>query len=408
MQLFADGKIYDFMGKRSALVLASVVMVIGSLLLLFVKGPRLGTDFKGGTEVELTFRGDVTDTQIREAVQSIGFSAPDVIHVKDEATNNRYLVRVEEVSAISDATRAATEQKLCYGENLGPECPDDAQATEVKFSPGGDKISVRYKQNPDIAKLREALTGIDGVDVRDVVVQNLRENKVEVLLKSRGDQLIDGLRREMGTELVPNDDQFNRALRIEWIGPKAGAQLRDSALKSIAVALVFIMIYIAFRFDLRFAPGSVVALVHDALVTIGVLVLLDKELNLTTVAAILTIVGYSVNDTVVVYDRVRENLGKMRGSSFVKIINTSLSEMLGRTILTSFTTVASMVMFFIWGTGTLKDFAFPLIIGLALGTYSSIYVALPLTHWLDRRFFARFMRPAKKRPVVRNKASAVV
>jgi preprotein translocase subunit SecF len=408
MQLFADGKIYDFMGKRSALVLASVVMVIGSLLLLFVKGPRLGTDFKGGTEVELTFRGDVTDTQIREAVQSIGFSAPDVIHVKDEATNNRYLVRVEEVSAISDATRAATEQKLCYGENLGPECPDDAQATEVKFSPGGDKISVRYKQNPDIAKLREALTGIDGVDVRDVVVQNLRENKVEVLLKSRGDQLIDGLRREMGTELVPNDDQFNRALRIEWIGPKAGAQLRDSALKSIAVALVFIMIYIAFRFDLRFAPGSVVALVHDALVTIGVLVLLDKELNLTTVAAILTIVGYSVNDTVVVYDRVRENLGKMRGSSFVKIINTSLSEMLGRTILTSFTTVASMVMFFIWGTGTLKDFAFTLIIGLALGTYSSIYVALPLTHWLDRRFFARFMRPAKKRPVVRNKASAVV
>src|SRR5690606_11619219 len=109
---------------------------------------------------------------------------------------------------------------------------------------------------------------------------------------------------------------------------------------------------------LRFARGAVLALIHDAVVTLGLLVLLQKELSLTTVAALLTIVGYSVNDTVVVYDRVRENLGKMRGAGFIKIINTSLSETLSRTILTSGTTIFSFMAFFYWGTGALKDFAF--------------------------------------------------
>jgi len=166
------------------------------------------------------------------------------------------------------------------------------------------------------------------------------------------------------------------------------------------------MAYIAFRFDLRFSPGAVIALIHDAMVTIGIMIVMKRELNLTTVAAILTIVGYSVNDTVVVYDRVRENLGKLRGASFMKIINVSLSEMLSRTLLTSGTTIFSLLAFFIWGTGTLKDFALTLIIGLVLGTYSSIFVALPLTEWLDRRFFAKLdAKKKKQKQVSADKAS---
>jgi preprotein translocase subunit SecF len=199
---------------------------------------------------------------------------------------------------------------------------------------------------------------------------------------SKGDQLMAALKSRLGTDRVPPE-----ALRVEWIGPKAGAQLRDAAIKSIVITLIFIMAYVAFRFDLRFAPGAVICLVHDALATIGVLVLLGKELNLTTVAAILTIIGYSVNDTVVVYDRVRENLGKLRGTSFTQLINTSLSEMMSRTVLTTFTTLLSLFAFFIWGTGALKDFALTLIIGMIFGVYSSIYVALPLTEWFDRKFF---------------------
>jgi preprotein translocase subunit SecF len=165
----------------------------------------------------------------------------------------------------------------------------------------------------------------------------------------------------------------------------------------VAISIVLIMAYIAFRFDLRFAPGCVVALIHDAVGTIGIVVLLGKEINLTTVAAVLTIVGYSVNDTVIVYDRVRENLGKLRGVSFHKLINISTSEMLGRTILTASTVLFSLLGLFFWGTGELKDFALSLTVGVVLGMYSSIYVALPLTEWFETHFFAK-VAPKKKGP----------
>jgi preprotein translocase subunit SecF len=164
------------------------------------------------------------------------------------------------------------------------------------------------------------------------------------------------------------------------------------------------MAYVAFRFDLRFAPGAVICLFHDAAMAVGALMLLGKELNLTTVAALLTIVGFSVNDTVVIYDRVRENLGKLRGTSFTNLIDISISEMLGRTMLTSGFAIISMSAFFIWGTGTLKDFALTLIIGMVAGVYSTVYIALPLTYWLDRTFFAK--AAAKRKPVAKDQAAA--
>jgi preprotein translocase subunit SecF len=171
------------------------------------------------------------------------------------------------------------------------------------------------------------------------------------------------------------------------------------------------MAYVAFRFDIRFAPGGVIALLHDAIGTVGVLILFGKELNLTTVAALLTIIGYSVNDTVVIYDRVRENMGKLRGVSFRDLINISTSEMLGRTILTNGCVQMCLLAFFVWGTGTLKDFALTLTIGMVLGTYSTIYIALPVTEALDRWFFSKLGRgdaTAKKAPRPRKREEAVV
>jgi len=284
---------------------------------------------------------------------------------------------------------AAIERALCFTPNLPEsECPPGSHATEVRFSPGGDKVTARFRDAPDLNRIRERMVAVKGIQLRpgenNPFVQSARDHKVEIQLMSRGDQLVAGLKRALGAKAP------DRALRSEWIGPRAGAQLRDSAVKSIAIALVFIMAYVAFRFDLRFAPGGVVALLHDALGMVGILILLGKEINLTIVAAALVIVGYSVNDTVVIYDRVRENLGKLRGASFRHLINVSTSEMLGRTLLTNATVQISLLAFFVWGTGALKDFALALTIGLVLGTYSTIYVALPLTEWLDRALFQRF------------------
>ncbi len=402
MQLFPTDKVFNFMGNRGLFAYVSLFLVIGSVVLLFFPGPNLGTDFRGGTEIEVAFNPPISPGEIRKAVTNAGFHSPDVIRVqsKNEA---QYLVRVEDVSEIGEAAEAKIAEAVCYGSGLPEEaCPAAEQASEMKVSPGGDKVTVRFREEVDEAQVErlrqrfaEMVTPATQIELRagenNPTIQSARDNKVEIQLMSKGDQLMKALRDALGEDKVPHQlaDGALNPLRVEWIGPKAGRQLRDSALSSIAIALVFIMAYIAFRFDLRFAPGAVLALAHDSLVTVGVLIIIQKELTLSTVAAILTIVGYSVNDTVVVYDRVRENLGKMRGATFNTIINTSLSEMLARTILTSGTTILGLSAFFVWGTGTLKDFSLTLIIGMVLGTYSSIYVALPLTWWLDRTLFSR-------------------
>ena len=389
MRLFKSGKVYDFMSVRWYWIGLSLFITVGAAILLMLGKARLGTDFTGGTEVEIAFKTAVTPGELREAVIKSGFAAPGVIKVDDPKNPNRYLIRVEEVTSISTAKQNEVEKTLCLtsGEPTDA-CPLERQATEVKFSPGGDKISIRYRNAPDLDWVKQRISAVKGIALRpgehNPTVQNARDNKVEIQLMSKGDQLMAGLTQALGASVVPES-----ALRTEWIGPRAGAQLRDSAVKSIVISIVFIMVYIAFRFDLRFAPGSVVALTHDALGTIGILIVLGKEINLTTIAAVLTIVGYSVNDTVIVYDRVRENLGKLRGTSFFDLINISTSEMLGRTLLTSSTVVIALLGFFIWGTGELKDFALALTIGVILGTYSSIYVALPLTEWLDHTLFSK-------------------
>jgi preprotein translocase subunit SecF len=390
VELFKHGKVYDFMSIRIYWIAFSLISVVMSFFAVLVwPKPTYGTDFKGGTEVELAFTKPIDAGGVRTAVHNLGFAAPDIVSVADRTNPNRYLIRVQETSALDDAKRAALDNALCYaanGEMPEDRCPAALRPTEVKFSPGGDKIFARYEQDPELAMVADQIRTVPGVELR-AAAQNPqlvspRDHKIEIQLKSKGDQLMDGLRAELGPDTVPENP-----LRVEWVGPKAGKQLRDAAVKSIAIAIVFIMAYVAFRFDLRFAPGGVIAMVHDAMMVIGVFVVFKKEITLSTIAAVLTIVGYSINDTVVVYDRIRENLGKHRGKTFAQIINLSVSETLSRTVLTSGATLLSFIAFFVWGTGTIKDFALALLVGIVVGTYSSIYVAAPLTEWIDRRFF---------------------
>jgi preprotein translocase subunit SecF len=401
MEFFKPGRVFDFMGVRWFWVPFSLLAVVVSSVLCFYPGPNYGTDFKGGTEVEMAFGKALDAGGVRSAVESVGFKTPDIVQVVDANHSNHFLIRVQDVSAITDDEKGALRAALCYVEDGqapiadAARCPDDARATEVKFSAGGDKISTRYDVDPDLEKIKSQVTSVPGVSLRasatNPQVLNPRDHRVEIQLLSKGDQLVERLREKLGPEAVPAD----AALRVEWVGPKAGKQLRDSARNAIAIAIVFIMLYLALRFDLRFAPGVIVACVHDAMVVIGVFILLRKEITLSTIAAVITVVGYSMNDTVVVYDRIRENLGRHRGKSFAQIINMSVSETLSRTILTSGATLLSMMAFFIYGTGIIKDFMLALVIGIIAGTYSSIYVAAPLTEWIDTRM-SRASRAKKK------------
>lgn len=174
----------------------------------------------------------------------------------------------------------------------------------------------------------------------------------------------------------------------EMVGPQVGGELRKKGVNAIIAAIVCIFFYIAFRFEFKFASGAVAALIHDVIITIGAMCLLNKEFNLTIVAALLTVVGYSINDTVVVYDRIRENLRKSRKSKFETVINRSINETLSRTILTSLTTLLVLVSIFIFGGGVIHNFAYAMLVGVIVGTYSSIFIASPIVVLWQQKFLS--------------------
>jgi preprotein translocase subunit SecF len=167
------------------------------------------------------------------------------------------------------------------------------------------------------------------------------------------------------------------------VSPSVGADLMAQGLIALLFACLGILLYIALRFDFKFGPGAVAALVHDSIITIGFFALFQVQFSMPIIAAIMTIIGYSVNDTIVVFDRIRENIGKYRGNAFDRIINKSINETLSRTLLTVGTTLLTVISIFILGGGLIKDFAFALIIGFVVGTYSSIFIASPMVLWLD-------------------------
>ncbi|HMA77434.1 MAG TPA: protein translocase subunit SecF, partial [Candidatus Krumholzibacteriaceae bacterium] len=178
--------------------------------------------------------------------------------------------------------------------------------------------------------------------------------------------------------------------RTETVGPKIGEELKKRAWAAIVISLFGILIYISWRFEFRFAVGAIIALIHDILITLGIFSITGKELSLVVIAAFLTIVGYSLNDTIVVFDRIRENFSIRRRESYNRMINISINDSLSRTIVTSFTTLIVVLFLFFIGGEVIHDFAFALLIGVVVGTYSSIFVASPvLVEWQNRIAKAR-------------------
>ena len=373
MEFVKPGTYIDFMKYRAPVMSVLGLLATLSLVSLFYPGPNYGIDFAGGTEIQLQFTSDTSPGEVRAALEGAGYSRPDVISV--EGTENEYIVRVREVSSLP------AEQVDKIRESVNSILGEDV-VREMKVSPGGDKITLRVTGEVHEQQLQEALEA-GGAHVRSVSsLAGSRDPRYEAQLVGVADELLTALQKAFG------DRAPEHPLRVEWVGPKAGEQLRDAAIQSLLYAIAFIMLYVAFRFDLRFAPGGVIAMFHDALITLGIYVLLQKEVNLTTVAALLTIMGYSINDTIVVYDRIRENMVRVRDKSLRELINISTSQMLSRTIITSVTTLLSVCAFFLLGTGVIQDIAFALGIGILIGTISSIFIAAPITELMDRRLFS--------------------
>jgi preprotein translocase subunit SecF len=244
----------------------------------------------------------------------------------------------------------------------------------IDFS-GGTLVQVRFDRAPDVGEIRKAL-GEAGLG--SSVIQSLGEDKVAIRLKSQEDQA-DSVSDDLFSILVDQFGQERVSLElVEMVGPQVGADMRRKGMLSILYAMVGILIYVTFRFQFRFALGAIAALVHDIMITVGVFSLFNKEFSLPVIAALLTIIGYSLNDTIVVYDRIRENIRRMPKEKLAVVVNNSINQTLSRTILTSGTTLLVVGCLFVLGGEVIHDFSFALIVGVLVGTYSSIYIASPI------------------------------
>ena len=242
---------------------------------------------------------------------------------------------------------------------------------------GGTVAQVKFDKDVELTSLRSTLSGY-GFKGAEIVEFGSPD---EVLIKTQ----LSGSSSEISEKLTTALGETFTLRRVESVGPKIGKELQTDALKAIGIALLLILIYIAFRFDRYYALGSVMALIHDVLITLGVFSLLDYEINLSIVAAFLTIVGYSLNDTIVVFDRIRENIPKYLKKTIDEVVNISLNETLNRTVITSLTTMMVVIILFVWGGEVINLFAFALIIGVFVGTYSSLFVASPVMAYFEKR-----------------------
>lgn len=238
---------------------------------------------------------------------------------------------------------------------------------------GGTLLEVAYEETVQLETVRAAMAG---AGYADASVQRFGTPRdVLIRLSSGGEGDSAQISNQVFNALAQAVDGKVELRRVEFVGPQVGDELAEDGALAVLVALIAILIYVAMRFEWRFAVGSVVALAHDVIITVGIFALLQIPFDLPVLAAVLAVIGYSLNDTIVVFDRIRENFRKMRKGSPQDIVNTSINQTLSRTLMTSFTTVLVLLALFFLGGEIIHGFAFALLVGIGVGTYSSIYVA---------------------------------
>ena len=380
---------YDFVGKRKNFALLSTILCIISLALFFVVKPTWGIDFTGGTEVHLKFDKPVAADQLRNVVGE-KFSQVNVQQIGSDG-DNEYLIRIENPKEGSEGVQEKVEGLLtqAFGSDF---------IEESKFSVEvGARILVKHAGEE---KSESAIKEVIKTDFPKAKVMNVNEaNTFSIELPGQVEELEAQVAAKLSTPKI---------LQTDSVGPKVGKELQQQGLISILATLGLILVYVSIRFNLSFAPGAVLALLHDVLIVIGMFVLLGKvgpylpfaipslEFNLPMVGALLTIIGYSLNDTIVIYDRIRENMERYRKTDMESLINTSINETLRRTINTSLTTFGAMLAFLFFGGAVIQTFALAIIMGVIVGTYSTIYVASPTILFMQelQPFLNRLFSPA--------------
>lgn len=324
LKFIPEGTKINFLGGRKVAYAISAILGIASFVMLFTQGLNFGIDFRGGILIEFSTVEPVNLDELRSDLSTLGYGD---IAIQEFGAANDVLVRVESQPGDAEAQRAIQDN--------------------VK-----DRLRALFGAQMDLP------TGFD--------LQGATPEELDSLVGS--------------TVYDVNEDQVLTGIsfrRVELVGPKVSGELINAGILAITLAIGAVLIYIWFRFEWQFGVGAVVALVHDVILTVGFFSLTQLEFNLSIIAAILTIVGYSLNDTVVVYDRVRENLRRYRKVPLIELFNNSINEVLARTIMTSLTTLLALLALFFFGGTVIQGFTAAMIWGVFVGTYSSVFVAVP-------------------------------
>ena len=376
MEFFRNTNI-DFLGKKWYFLSFSLIFsVAGILSMLFWHGIPLGIDFRGGTDVYVKFV-DTPDTKnIRAALDKANLHNAR-IQVLSGVTANEVVVGLDEKETGGSADQSEGKNRII---------------TALEHNPGG-RQNINNSDRIGFAAVRDVLLARNPTHAEPAEyerqarqVLNFRDNVHGGVIRSLDD--LKGTVPDAVAESLKQDfyaDNFG-VRSADIVGPQVGSQLKKQASLAVGFSLVAMLVYLWFRFELIYGVAAVVAVFHDTLITVGAFSLTNQEITLTVIAAILTLVGYSMNDTIVVFDRIRENVKLMRRESLAEIVNKSINQTLSRTILTSGLTFLTVLSLYLFGGEVLHGFSFALVVGILIGTYSSIAVAAPmLVAYTERR-----------------------
>ncbi len=378
----------DFLGWRKvAFLVSGLAIAAGMASLIANGGPRLGIDFAGGSQIVVRFADAPDLDALREALAAEGLEATIQ---QFEVESNEILIRTpgtlaeDQAADEIDTAVAAVRTALAklHGEpepgilDLNNVDPDEVVSLLLQSNPRGYDLEAE----PDAARdaYREAVTPL----FRAKAEGGLLSSWQQVEATGVDPEILAAIR-----DAVTLGDYA--VINSESVGPQVGRDLRSQAIQAIVWALLGMLAYISYRFEFKFGVAAVAALVHDVLVALGAFSITGREFNLPVIAAFLTIVGYSLNDTVVVFDRVRENATAMRRTSLYERFNISLNQTLSRTLLTSTTTLIVVACLYLYGGPVINDFSFALLVGVVVGTYSSLYIASPIVYLWQQRDLSR-------------------
>jgi preprotein translocase subunit SecF len=419
MQIIKGKTNIDFIGKRRIALFISSILNLAIIVGIALVGFNYGVDFAGGTLVEIKFDYAMDAQKLRVAAEKGGLKDPTVQGI-GSSDENSFLLRMGGVTQLTKEGSASAEAAV---RSLG-------QITTFSADMDNGILQFRSKEklhgeapSPgapiDGTKIRAAINA-SGTGVREVrFIGETQGGGFEYQVVSAG--MADKVQEALNKGLAENPEYLAKvkeaegkglskpkvfdARRIDYVGPQVGKQLRNKGVMALLYAMVAILVYVAFRFDFKFGPGALVSMVHDVIMVSGYFLISRREFNLTSIAVLLTILGYSINDTIVIYDRIREEMVRYKGKPLPEIINIAVNDTLSRTLLTSGVTALSLVGLLIFGVGEIWDFAMAMFIGIIVGTYSSVYIASPLTIWLDERAEAKKQRGGNNKPAMNAKVA---